>query len=443
MKILLLSSHSPFDEITGPIAAGAETAMRHIAEGLAERNHEVHYLTLNGEYDRIVELNGVKVHLRPEHKAKKRQGRFYQKAALGALETSFSIAERVPLQTLIKPYKSWLRQIITRGHYYLWGFKRYIEEIVIQHNIDLIHCFSSTPDALAAAAVANKLSIPLTLRMGGRFWYLKYKNMQTASSKQRYKGQLDYVFANTDLLVFNSRVLQLETEKMFHKVGINSSAQEMVLDIGVKLQEGMSPFAQEKTLDKLDLAEKFVVSCIGKFKENSKRQDLLIRCLPLIPKKDKILLIFAGGGPTLEKMMKLAETLNVTSNTLFLGDISRNQVFDLLKKSHILAHPTDFEGSSKAVAEAMVLGKPVLASDIPPLREHIANGETGVLSSNTPEAFASQISRLFNDSVLREKLSENAKKYGSKHFDPSNNIVSYEKAFQSLIDWKRQLGLTS
>ena len=65
MKILFITSISPFDSLTGPFTGGAERAMRCIAEELTRRGHTVHFLTEADGPQRTVEVNGMSVHLVP------------------------------------------------------------------------------------------------------------------------------------------------------------------------------------------------------------------------------------------------------------------------------------------------------------------------------------------------------------------------------------------
>ena len=46
---------------------------------------------------------------------------------------------------------------------------------------------------------------------------------------------------------------------------------------------------------------------------------------------------------------------------------------------------------SKIILEAMMLGLPVLASDVPPLPDYVIEGETGYRVANTPEAWAAKL----------------------------------------------------
>ena len=61
LNLLFLTSHSPFEELTGALAAGAEYAMRRIAEQLAARGHRVVYVTLHDGEERREQVGDIDV----------------------------------------------------------------------------------------------------------------------------------------------------------------------------------------------------------------------------------------------------------------------------------------------------------------------------------------------------------------------------------------------
>lgn len=80
----------------------------------------------------------------------------------------------------------------------------------------------------------------------------------------------------------------------------------------------------------------------------------------------------------------------------FLG--YRSDVPDLVAAADIFAFPSIYEGLGGAVIEAMGLGVPVVASDIPVLAAVVNDGESGVLTpTGDPAALADAIARLAKD----------------------------------------------
>ncbi len=304
-------------------------------------------------------------------------------------------------------------------------------EIVGEHGIELIHAYSSFPEALVASIAGDELHLPVVLRMGGRSWYLRHQRIGK-SRRSNYHDQLRYVFDTVDCLAFNSPALKEHTSELFQELKIRPTPNQPVLDIGVRVPTGVDrasdPFAELVTADRL------VLACIGKFKRDSKRQDLLVRAIKLLGDEFPLTIIFAGDGPNRDKVEMLARTEGVGEHAVFLGNITHGSVFRLLQGSDMVLHPSEFEGSSKAIAEAMLYGKPVIASDSPSIREHIQDGVTGILAENSAASFADKIRELVLRPALRERIGNNARAYATHQFDPRRNVVMYEELFLTLVN---------
>lgn len=72
----------------------------------------------------------------------------------------------------------------------------------------------------------------------------------------------------------------------------------------------------------------------------------------------------------------------------FLGAVSEEKKVELLNKASVILCPTDREGHSLVQLEAQATGLPVVATDIPPSKETINEGKTGLFASRNPEDFA-------------------------------------------------------
>jgi glycosyltransferase involved in cell wall biosynthesis len=429
LNILLLSSFSPFDELTGPIAAGAERAMRTISHQLAASGHNVHYLSFGTETLAPTQINGVTVHIFHREYARQEYPSSLQRRLSWCLDRLMispqkKASQEGHKQSIRARIFEKLSSLLTPKH---TKFKKLIAMTVQEHSIDLIHCFSSMPDSLAATSVGTRYGIPVVQRMGGRFWYLKYKKTDNTFDAARYLQDMRMVFKDTDCLAFNSQILKEETACMMAECHIPFLDSSPVLDIGVTLPDDIPPL-DAKYRDLLE-GKFFTLLVVGKFKKDSKRQDLLISAISRLPEHIDAHVFFAGSGVTLPAMEELARTLNVEERVHFLGNVPHQQVFSLLKAVDAFVHPTDFEGSSKAVAEAMLCGKAVIASNIAPLREHLSHRKTGLLADNTAESFAEEILQLCEDPCLRNDLEEAAQSYAQKHFLPEVNIHRYEELF--------------
>jgi glycosyltransferase involved in cell wall biosynthesis len=97
--------------------------------------------------------------------------------------------------------------------------------------------------------------------------------------------------------------------------------------------------------------------------------------------------------------------------------------YPYLKRADIYCQCSDYEGRSLAISEALMLGCPVVASDLPGNSEQVTNGVNGFLVNPDPVSIADAIMRLAKDKSLRTELGRNAshqmlQEYGSRSLPP-------------------------
>ncbi|HET9050567.1 MAG TPA: glycosyltransferase family 1 protein [Candidatus Dormibacteraeota bacterium] len=86
-----------------------------------------------------------------------------------------------------------------------------------------------------------------------------------------------------------------------------------------------------------------------------------------------------------------------------LGYVSDEELVDLLHGATALAYPSVYEGFGLPVVEAMAAGAPVIASDIPVMRE-IAGDAALLVDPRQPQAWAAAIAAVAGDAALRARL---------------------------------------
>jgi len=102
-------------------------------------------------------------------------------------------------------------------------------------------------------------------------------------------------------------------------------------------------------------------------------------------------------------------------NIIFLGFISGDLLTELYSNAYMYVHPSELEGMSMSILEAMSFGKCVLASDIPENREAI--DEYGFYFNNkNVEDLAGKINFLINNKDMVRETGEKAKKYVIQNF---------------------------
>jgi glycosyltransferase involved in cell wall biosynthesis len=159
--------------------------------------------------------------------------------------------------------------------------------------------------------------------------------------------------------------------------------------------------------------------------------DFLVGAVAHILKKvPETRFIIAGDGPYLDRLKKAIEETGKGDKIYLLGH--REDVADIMQSIDILVHPSYAnEGVPQAVLQAMAMQKPVIVSDIPPFREVIVNGDTGIIvRKKDPSAIASAVVSLLSDKDLSGKLGSNARRTVMARFSYSGMLDKLEALYR-------------
>ncbi|MFZ0739678.1 MAG: glycosyltransferase [Candidatus Acidiferrales bacterium] len=114
--------------------------------------------------------------------------------------------------------------------------------------------------------------------------------------------------------------------------------------------------------------------------------ELLVRALAHINNSfEDYETVFAAPGPQLNAANRLADAILLPAQrqrVRFLGGVSREEMADLLRQSHVYVSMSKSDGTSTSLLEALACGLFPILSDIPPNREWIySNAANGILVS--------------------------------------------------------------
>jgi glycosyltransferase involved in cell wall biosynthesis len=168
---------------------------------------------------------------------------------------------------------------------------------------------------------------------------------------------------------------------------------------------------------------------IGRLKRH-KLPDHAIRAFSLIKKQitDSQLWVIGDGY-----MRKELESKLRINDVFFYGHVSSELKNQLLSKAHVVLVPATREGWALVVTESNAVGTPVVAYDVPGLRDSVRNGETGILvKENTPDNLAQAAISLLKDKNLLVRYSCSALAF-SKQFSWDSTADAFENAIREKI----------
>lgn len=126
--------------------------------------------------------------------------------------------------------------------------------------------------------------------------------------------------------------------------------------------------------------------------EWQKGLDVLLQAVPIVAAQHPDVLLLVGGrdGAATDYLHDLVSRLRIERNVKFIGP--RGDVPDLMCASDVFCVPSRWEGFGSILVEAMALGIPTVASDIPPIRE--VSGDAGwinMFESEHPSSLAAEV----------------------------------------------------
>lgn len=101
-------------------------------------------------------------------------------------------------------------------------------------------------------------------------------------------------------------------------------------------------------------------------------------------------------------------------NIIFKGRLNHDAIPQYLTACDVFVLPTENEGCSNAIVEALACGLPVISTDAPFNYDILDNSNSILIDCQNIEQIAHSIQELKNDSVLRQKLSDGAKNKADK-----------------------------
>jgi glycosyltransferase involved in cell wall biosynthesis len=145
-----------------------------------------------------------------------------------------------------------------------------------------------------------------------------------------------------------------------------------------------------------DTHEQFLVASVGRA-AYQRRPDLFVEMKALLGDDGETAFRWYGDGPERE--------LLVAAGVAVSGWLPKTEAAAAIARTDILVHFSAFEGLPLSLLEAMGAGRPVVASDLPVIREVV--DDAGILVRDAPEA-ADAVRRLRADEALRAELAARA-----------------------------------
>ncbi len=191
-----------------------------------------------------------------------------------------------------------------------------------------------------------------------------------------------------------------------HRVGLRAASRNVCVSRYLEARLGLTesvaiynPVARRvPSRPSTDSGDSLLVAFAGRLVAE-KGLDVLLRALALVPEAQ---LEMAGDGPLRFEWERLAEVLGMGTRVTFRGALTVEGVAELYSRAALVCVPSLWdEPFGYAAAEAMAMGKAVVATPRGALRELLTDGRGFVAGSCTPAALANAIRAALDDEARR------------------------------------------
>ncbi len=365
-----------------PTFGGSGVVATELGMALAEKGHEVHFIT----YKQPVRLDFIsnKIHF---HEV---------------------FVEEYPLFHF-QPYELALSTKI-------------VEEVE-KHGLEILHVHYAIPHAYAAYMAKQMLlekgiHIKVVTTLHGT-------DITLVGSHPNYKAAVEFSINNSDVVTTVSESLKQDTLRLFSirkpiHVIYNFIDFEKYPDIN-------EPECQRSAIAKVN--ERIIIH-ISNLRPVKRTMDV-IAIFDKIQQKIPAKLLIVGEGPDREKIGHLAKKMGIYDNVLFLGNST--EVNKLLCYSDLFLLPSETESFGLVALEAMAAKTPVISTNSGGLPEVNVQGVTGFLSNvgNTDEMAENAVSILKDLKTLKQ-FKQNAFEQAKK-FSLNQILPDYLKVYKEVL----------
>ena len=166
--------------------------------------------------------------------------------------------------------------------------------------------------------------------------------------------------------------------------------------------------------------------------------DELLRAVAWARGEEDVRALIVGDGPARAALQGLARELGIGDAVVFTGRVGQEQVIQHYALLDAFALPRrDLELCRMVTPlkpfEAMAMGVPVIASDLPALAEPLTQSGGGLLVPAGSEALATAILQLAADPAARERLGSNGRAHLGAHHNPAVAADAIRSALDPLL----------
>ncbi|WP_214859842.1 MULTISPECIES: N-acetyl-alpha-D-glucosaminyl L-malate synthase BshA [Exiguobacterium] len=294
-----------------------------------------------------------------------------------------------------------------------------VAEIIDLFDLDVIHAHYAVPHAVCADLgrnMAKKKGVAVVTTLHGT-------DITVIGQDLEMQPAIRYGIERSDAVTAVSESLALETNATLNAHydidvianSIDESVYYPMRDERLKRHYGIE-------------ADEVVVIHISNFRP-VKRIDDTLAAFAIAAKDRKMRLLLVGDGPEMGQTRRRAKELGIYDKVIFAG--KQEHVAQLLAISDIHVLLSEKEAFGLVVLEAMAIGVPSVVSTAGGLPEVIQDGLTGyIVPTYDVKMAAARIGELADNPMLRERMAEEGIRDTRRRFDSNEIVRRYEQVYE-------------
>jgi len=300
---------------------------------------------------------------------------------------------------------------------------RKLVSVIRKRNIDIIHTHGYKSDILGllAARIAGIKCVSTPHGFSGNVGFKLRNFIRLGSFMLRYFDAI--VPLSEDLMSDMKRLKVPESKTHFIRNGVDLKEIDSAL---IELKKGAGTFIKGSSDTK-------IVGFIGQIIPRKGVSDLIqvFEKLHVINPLTQLQLL--GDGEQRVELELQAKQLSSSDAIEFLG--FRSDRLALLSRFSVFVMTSSLEGIPRCMMEAMAVGVPVVAYDIPGVDQLVEHDVTGLLAPyGDKEELLNCCKRVLEDEELAKRLIDAARKNIDQRYSASRMASEYDDLFRKLLD---------
>jgi glycosyltransferase involved in cell wall biosynthesis len=176
-------------------------------------------------------------------------------------------------------------------------------------------------------------------------------------------------------------------------------------------------------------ANRPIVSLIGRFSKEKGHKRLLKIIPDIIQQVPNVLFYLPGEGDMWDEINAQCKKMHLEKHVILPGFVENMSA--VYAVTDVVIIPSDFEGISLVLLEAIAWGLPIVATSVGGTPEVITSGKDGFLfSPNALSKFTSPLVALLRSSKLRQKIGQAAKLRFNNHFTQQKMVAKFVEVYR-------------